>query len=241
MFSSVLTGITSSLSIITVLICLATSIVCGLLIALTYRLCEHPNKSFTMTLAILPAIVQIIILMVNGNLGVGVAVAGSFSLVRFRSLPGKASDILIIFLAMGIGLCTGMGYIYFALASAAVICLLYILYSKTGLLEADNTYRNIRITMPEDLDYVNVFEEVFKKYTKTCEVESVRTINLGTMYQVEYSIRLKDIQQEKAMIDALRVRNGNLPLWKNCDRTGGIIIYSCMKDRKLSFFLLQCC
>ena len=103
MFTSVLNGAVSSLSITAVLLCLAASVICGLLIALVYRACEHPNKGFSLTLAILPAIVQVIILMVNGNLGVGVAVAGSFSLVRFRSLPGKASDILIIFLAMGAG------------------------------------------------------------------------------------------------------------------------------------------
>ena len=217
MFSSVLNGAASALSVTAVLLCLAASAVCGLIIALVYRACEHPNKGFSLTLAILPAIVQMIILMVNGNLGVGVAVAGSFSLVRFRSLPGKASDILIIFLAMGVGLCTGMGYIWFALAATAAICAFYLLYAKTGILEADQTYRNIRITMPEDLDYTNVFEEVFREYTKNCELESVRTISLGTMFQAEYSVRLKDVRQEKEMIDQLRIRNGNLPII--CGRT----------------------
>ena len=212
MFTSVLNGAVSSLSITAVLLCLAASVICGLLIALVYRACEHPNKGFSLTLAILPAIVQVIILMVNGNLGVGVAVAGSFSLVRFRSLPGKASDILIIFLAMGIGLCTGMGYIWFALAATVAVCALYLIYAKTGILEADGTYRNIRINMPEDLDYTYVFDEVFKKYTTSYQIESVRTLNLGTMFQAEYSIRLRNVAEEKTMIDQIRVRNGNLPV-----------------------------
>lgn len=217
MFISVLNGAASTLSITAVLICLAASAACGLMIALVYRACEHPNRGFSLTLAILPAIVQIIILMVNGNLGVGVAVAGSFSLVRFRSLPGKASDILIIFLAMGVGLCTGMGYVWFALAATAAICAIYLIYAKSGILEADDSYRNIRITMPEDLDYTNVFEEVFRQYAKSFEIESVRTVNLGTMFQAEYSIRLKDVGKEKEMLDQIRVRNGNLPII--CGRT----------------------
>ncbi|MBE6128239.1 MAG: DUF4956 domain-containing protein [Erysipelotrichaceae bacterium] len=217
MFTSVLNSATNSLSIAAVLLCLAASVVCGLIIALAYRASEHPSKGFLLTLAVLPAVVQMIILMVNGNLGVGVAVAGSFSLVRFRSLPGKASDILIIFLAMGIGLCTGMGYIWFALAAAVIISGLYLLYGFSGILEENKEYRNIRITMPEDLDYTGVFEEVFQKYTKSCTVESVRTINLGTMFQVEYSVVLKDAAKEKEMLDQIRVRNGNLPLI--CGRT----------------------
>ena len=180
MFTSVLNGAVSSLSITAVLLCLAASVICGLLIALVYRACEHPNKGF--------------------------------SLVRFRSLPGKASDILIIFLAMGIGLCTGMGYIWFALAATIAVCALYLIYAKTGILDADGTYRNIRINMPEDLDYTNVFDEVFKKYTTSYQIESVRTLNLGTMFQAEYSIRLKNAAEEKTMIDQIRVRNGNLPV-----------------------------
>ncbi len=212
MFSSVLTGITSSMSAVSVMICLAASLACGLIVALTYRACEHATKSFSVTLALLPAIVQMIILMVNGNLGVGVAVAGSFSLVRFRSLPGKASDILIIFLAMGLGLATGMGYVYFALAAAAILSAVFFICAKASFLDADPTYRNIRITIPEDLDYVSVFTDVFGRYASKSSLESVRTINLGTMYQVEYTLHLKDASQEKNMIDEIRVRNGNLPV-----------------------------
>ena len=209
MFSSILTsGITAG----AVSACLAASVVCGLLCAFTYRVCETPSRNFLTALAVLPSIVMMVILMVNGNLGAGVAVAGSFSLVRFRSLPGKASDIIIIFLAMGLGLCTGMGYVVFALLAAAVMCGLYLLISKTGILNENNNFRSLRITIPEDLEYTDVFAEVFDKYTDKAEVEAVRTVNLGTMYQVTYELLLKDPQQEKAMIDELRIRNGNLPI-----------------------------
>ncbi len=212
MFSSILTNASSGLNLTSFLICLGVSLVCGILLACVYRQSEHPTKSFLITLAMLPAIVQIVILMVNGNLGVGVAVAGSFSLVRFRSLPGKASDILIIFLAMGLGLCTGMGYVWFALAMAVILCCVLLLFSKTNILEPDSSYRNLRITIPEDLDYTNVFDDVFAEYTKSAKVTAVRTINLGTMYQIIYDVMLKDPTQEKKMIDQLRVRNGNLAI-----------------------------
>ncbi|MDO5122230.1 MAG: DUF4956 domain-containing protein [Erysipelotrichaceae bacterium] len=130
MFSSILTGTTSYLSISQVLACTAASIVCGMIIALAYKYTEHPSRNFLISVVILPAVVQMIILMVNGNLGVGVAVAGSFSLVRFRSLPGKASDIVIIFLAMGAGLMTGMGYIWLAVCCAVLISLLFVMTAR---------------------------------------------------------------------------------------------------------------
>lgn len=176
MFSSILTNAASGLSLSSFLICIGISLVCGLLLAFVYRMTEHQARAFLITLAMLPAIVQIVILMVNGNLGVGVAVAGSFSLVRFRSLPGKASDILIIFLAMGLGLCTGMGCMYmvwFALAMAVILSLVLLCFSKTNLLEPDSAYRNLRITIPEDLDYTTVFDDVFAQYTKSAKITAV--------------------------------------------------------------------
>ncbi|MCH3961802.1 MAG: DUF4956 domain-containing protein [Solobacterium sp.] len=212
MFSSILTNAASGLSLSSFLICVAVSLACGLFLAFVYRWCEHATKSFLITLALLPAIVQIVILMVNGNLGVGVAVAGSFSLVRFRSLPGKASDIVIIFLAMGLGLCTGMGYVWFALAMAVILCAVLVCFAKTNLLEPDPSYRSLRITIPEDLDYTAVFDDVFAQYARSAKVISVRTINLGTMYQITYDITLKNAAEEKNMIDQLRIRNSNLAI-----------------------------
>ena len=212
MFTSILTGTTSGIDAASLGICLLASIVCGLITAFAYRYCEHPSKNLLVTVALLPAIVQMVILMVNGNLGVGVAVAGSFSLVRFRSLPGKASDILIIFIAMALGLCTGMGFVVFALVLAVVLACVLIAFQKLPLLTADPTYRSLRVTIPEDLDYITVFDEVFAEYTKKCDIQTVKTINLGTMYQIGYDIELKNVADEKKMIDQLRIRNGNLPV-----------------------------
>ena len=209
MFSSVLG---STLTIESVMICLAASIICGLIISLVYKHCEHASRSFLMTLALLPAIVQMVIMMVNGNLGVGVAVAGSFSLVKFRSLPGKASDILVIFLSVAVGLCTGMGYVVFALALSIILCLVLFVFAKTSILAADSSYRNLRIIIPEDLDYTDVFKDIFQKYTKKADIQSVRTMNLGTMYQITYDVELNDVMKEKEMLDAIRVRNGNLAI-----------------------------
>jgi uncharacterized membrane protein YhiD involved in acid resistance len=210
MFESILTNATSGLTLTQVLICLGASIACGLIIALTYRSSGQPSKNFLSTVAILPAIVQIVIMMVNGNLGVGVAVAGSFSLVRFRSLPGKSTDIAIVFLAMGAGLATGMGYVFFAVAMSAVVCLIFFAFSRTSFLESDPTYRYLRITIPEDLEYASVFDGIFKEYTKYSHLEQMRTVNLGSMYQVSYSINLKDESREKEMIDQIRCQNSNL-------------------------------
>ena len=210
MFTSILTNTSSGLSVSAVLICLAASLASGVILALAYRSCEHPSKSFTVTTALLPAIVQMVILMVNGNLGAGVAVAGSFSLVRFRSMPGKASDILIIFIAMAMGLCTGMGYVLLAVTLAVLFAAAYILLSKTPLLDEETSYRSLRITIPEDLDYGSAFTDLFADYTRKAAVTSVRTVNLGTLYQITYDIELKDPAQEKDFLDAVRMRNGNL-------------------------------
>lgn len=207
MFSSVLS---STLTVSSAGICLAASIVCGMIISIIYRAYERTSKSFSVTLAVLPAIVQMIIMMVNGNLGVGVAVAGSFSLVKFRSLPGRASDILVIFLAMAAGLCTGMGYVMFALCTTVILSLVLLVLAKTPVLETDSLYRSLRIVIPEDLDYTDVFRDIFDQYTKKAEVMTVKTMNLGTMYQITYDVELKDQMQEKEMLDAIRVRNGNL-------------------------------
>ncbi|MBR3356742.1 MAG: DUF4956 domain-containing protein [Solobacterium sp.] len=210
MFTSILTNTSSGLSVPAVLICVLVSLVSGMILAMAYKAAEHPSKSFTVTIAILPAVVMLVILMVNGNLGAGVAVAGSFSLVRFRSMPGKASDILVIFIAMAMGLCTGMGYVWLEMAAVLLFACVWLIFMKTPLLSGENGYRQLRVTIPEDLDYVTVFDDLFAEYTDKAEIASVRTVNLGTLYQITYDIELKDSTKEKEFLDAVRVRNGNL-------------------------------
>ncbi len=212
MFSSILNGATSGITIMQVGYCFIYAILCGIILAFSYSYATRVSKSFLTTVVILPAIVMVVILMVNGNLGVGVAVAGSFSLIRFRSMPGKASDIAIIFLAMATGLATGMGYVYFALISAILISVLFILINRIHVFEKDYNNRKVKITIPEDLDYANIFDEIFKQYTKSYQLCGVKTINLGSMYLLSYDIELKDIHDEKKMIDDLRCRNGNLSI-----------------------------
>lgn len=209
MFNTILS---TTLSLYTVSICILVSIICGMIISLIYKCCAQPGKSFAITVALLPLMVQIVIMMVNGNLGAGVAVAGAFSLVRFRSLPGKASDIATVFFAMSIGLATGMGYIAFALLATVVIGILYIILFNTEILDSGSEYRSLKITIPEDLDYSDVFDDLFKKYTYMSKLKVVKTINLGSMFQLIYDVKLKNIKKEKKFIDELRVRNGNLSI-----------------------------
>jgi uncharacterized membrane protein YhiD involved in acid resistance len=150
--------------------------------------------------------------MVNGNLGTGVAVLGAFSLIRFRSVPGSSKDICTIFFAMAIGLATGMGYIAFALAVTIVMSLIMFTLAKSPFAENYNNEKELKITIPEDLDYTGVFDDLFTKYTKSAILESVKTTNLGSMFQLKYLVALKDLTLEKAFIDDLRCRNGNLTI-----------------------------
>ena len=208
MFSTIL--VNTELTLAEIAICSAAAIVCGLIIALCYKAAAHPSKSFALTTAMLPAMVMIVIMMVNGNLGVGVAVAGSFSLVRFRSLPGKASDIAAVFLAMAAGLACGTGYATFALTMTIGICLIsYGLY-KSGLFSQPESLRYLTITIPEDLDYANVFADIFKSFTKYHKLTAMKTVNLGALYELRYEVTLKEPEEEKAMLDQIRTRNGNL-------------------------------
>ena len=148
--------------------------------------------------------------MVNGNLGTGVAVLGAFSLIRFRSVPGNAKDIACIFFSMAVGLATGMGYITFAALITVVVSVFYMLLSKTKFGESESPEKELKVIIPENLDYTEIFDDLFTKYTKKSSLEKVKTTNLGSMYELSYHILLKDKKQEKAFIDEIRCRNGNL-------------------------------
>ncbi|MDO4354460.1 MAG: DUF4956 domain-containing protein, partial [Clostridia bacterium] len=161
------------------LLCIGLSLVLGLLMALTYMYSTRCTKSFVVTLALLPAVVCVVIMMVNGNVGTGVAVAGAFSLVRFRSVPGTAKEICVLFLAMGAGLIAGMGYLGFAVLFTLIMCAIYILYNRFDLGAKRNAdaYRTISITIPEDLNYSDVFDDVFAEYTLSHELIRVKSTN----------------------------------------------------------------
>ena len=196
------------------MICILSSLVIGLIIAVMYMYKNEYSRSFIVTLAMIPAIVCAIIMMVNGNVGAGVATAGAFSLVRFRSLPGTAKEIGILFLAMGTGLITGMGYIAYGFLFAVVLSAFYMLYSRLGFGTNKQTAlkKTMRITIPEDLDYTEIFDDLFEKYTKDNELVSVKTTNMGSLFRLTYDMTLKDSSMEKALIDDIRCRNGNLEI-----------------------------
>lgn len=202
----------STLTMESLLVCTLASLVLGLGAAFVYMHRNHYSKSFVVTLALLPAMVQIVIMMVNGNLGTGVAVMGAFSLVRFRSVPGSAREISSIFFAMALGLATGIGYVGVAFLFLIVIGLMSILLNSLafGEQKAIPFEKELKITIPENLDYTGIFDDLFEQYTHQAELVQVKTTNMGSLYELKYHIVMKAAAIEKKFIDALRCRNGNL-------------------------------
>lgn len=196
------------------LLCLFVSLVIGVLLALAYSFKSRYTKSFVMTLALIPAVVCVVIMLVNGNIGAGVAVSGAFSLVRFRSVPGTAKEIGAIFLAMGAGLAAGMGYLGYAVLFTIILggIMMIYTYSKFGENKKTEVFKTLRITIPEDLDYTGVFDDIFDEYTSKYDVVKVKTTNMGSLFKITYNIMLKDPAKEKELVDKLRCRNGNLEI-----------------------------
>lgn len=193
-------------------ICMAVAFVLGIGLAWVHGYKNQTTRNFVLTLALLPMMVQTVIMLVNGNLGTGVAVMGAFSLVRFRSAPGNSKEISSIFLVMAVGLAAGMGYLGVALilvltAGGVTVLALSLPWEKWETCE-----KELKVTIPENLDYAGVFDELFEKYTKQAKLMRVKTVNMGSLYELHYHIRLRDDRQEKAFLDEVRCRNGNLSL-----------------------------
>ncbi|MBQ8568847.1 MAG: DUF4956 domain-containing protein [Oscillospiraceae bacterium] len=190
---------------------LGVSVLCGLIAMAVYRLgTKRPSKYMLISSLILPSIVHAVILLVNGSIGAGIAVAGAFSLVRFRSVPGNSRDICILFFAMAAGLGCGMGYIGYSAAFTLIMGLIIIIAEKLIPSDISDKYKLLKITIPEDMEYGNAFDDVLKKYTSYSVLENVKTARMGTMYVLSYRIVLKSISEEKEMLDNLRCINGNL-------------------------------
>ena len=206
------TVLTDGLTLQTYLLCLAVSLGLGLLIAFTGSRKKSCSQSLIITLIILPAIVQTVIMLVNGNVGTGVAVAGAFSLVRFRSAPGHARDIAVIFLAMAVGIATGTGYLGIAVVFAIILSVVFFLLTALNIGGAAAEERMLKITIPESLDYEDVFRELFEMYTHSYALTEVKTSNMGSLYKLTYRIKMKQDASEKEFIDKLRCRNGNLEI-----------------------------
>ena len=193
------------------LLCIGVALVLGIVLALVYDFRNQYTRSFLVTLAILPAVVCVVIMMVNGNIGAGVAVAGAFSLVRFRSAPGTAKEIGAIFIAMATGLVAGMGYLGYASLFVLILGAVWLLYELVGFgNRAVTLERVLRVTVPEDLEYTAAFNDPLSQYTSSAQLVRVKTTNLGSLFKLTYRIRLRCAADEKALIDAIRCRNGNL-------------------------------
>lgn len=195
-------------------LCFGVAVATGVALAFMCYFRSHSSKSFFVTTALLPAAVSTVIILINGNIGAGITVAGAFTLVRFRSAQGTAKEICIIFVAMVAGLAFGMGYLAYGVLFAlfAGLCILLCTVFKLWEKKPSPTEKTLRITIPEDLDYMTVFDEVFDKYTTTRELVQVKSADLGSVFRITYNLKLKDPMQEKAFIDELRIRNGNLDI-----------------------------
>lgn len=209
MFESVLDS-TNTLSFEGVLLCSIVSVILGLIISIVHMFTSKYSKNFVVTLAVLPFLVSTVIMMVNGNLGTSVAVLGAFSLIRFRSIPGNSKEICAVFLAMTVGLATGMGQLLFASFLTLFICAIIILLGKTNFGIRKVSQKKLKIVVPEDLKFNNMFDDLFSKYTKVNILEKIKTTNLGSLYELTYKVELYDSNKAKEFIDDLRCRNGNL-------------------------------
>lgn len=217
MFDSTFNGLFDTISGMTLgdlLICIGIALVLGLVVAVSYQFRTPCSRSYVVTLASLPAIVCVVIMMVGGSLGTGVAVAGTFSLVRFRSMPGTAKEICAVFLAMAAGLSCGMGFPLVGVILVIILCLFNVVLTLTGFggRKSELLRKTLRITVPEDLDYSDVFTDILSTYTTEARLTGVKTTNLGSLNKLTYEITLKKADTEKQMIDELRCRNGNLEI-----------------------------
>lgn len=207
----------SGLTLPAFLVCTAASLVLGIATAFLSMYRSKCSQGFAVTVAVLPAIVQIVILLVNGNVGAGVAVAGAFSL---RSVPGTAWEIGAIFLAMALGLATGMGYVALAAVFFVIIAAVLLLLTRLDFGTRRTDERLLKITIPENLDYDGLFDDLLDTYTTAHTLERVKTANMGTLYELQYRVTLRDAQVPKAFLDALRCRNGNLNITCGREQTG---------------------
>ncbi|MBR1393351.1 MAG: DUF4956 domain-containing protein [Ruminococcus sp.] len=221
MLENLASTVTTTISSITVTnesfaVCSIVSLLLGALIAFTFCFKQKKSRGLVLALTILPLLVQVVIMMVNGNIGTGVAVLGAFSLVRFRSVPASAKDICGIFLAMAVGLAAGSEQLVLATVFTTIVCAITLIYSFSPLGRADKAVKELHVTIPESLDYSEIFDDIFEKYTSSSELVSTKTTGMGSLYKLTYEITLKDVKEEKKMIDEIRTRNGNLEI--NCSK-----------------------
>ena len=210
MLESIFSQTMASIGTGDLLICILVGIVLGGVISFTHKLTTKTTSNFLITLVLLPVLVQVVILLINGNLGTSLAVAGAFSLIRFRSMQGNSKEIISIFWAMTIGLALGMGYVLYSIVITLIVAVLIIILSKVFEKTQDASEKRLKVLIPENLDYNEVFNDIFEKYTNNAELVKVKTTNMGSMYELSYTVKMKEVQKEKDFMDEIRCRNGNL-------------------------------
>ena len=213
MLKSIFNSESITLDLDKLLLCMVSPIILGIVIALVHKKTTNTSKNFIETIAILPILIAVVIMMVNGNLGTGVAVAGAFSLVRFRSVPGNSKEIMTVFFAMAIGLALGMGHIAFAIIVTIIVCIFILILNYIN--KNVKNIQSLTILIPENLDYNNLFDETLKKYTNSYKIEKIKTTNMGSLFELNYLIELKNNINTKQFIDELRIMNGNLKISLN--------------------------
>ena len=221
MFNSIFDTSASGLSITTGLICAGVALALGMVIAITHMKTSQTTKGFLVTLATLPLLVMAVMIMINGNLGTSIAILGAFSLIRFRSIQGHAKDLLSVFFAMMVGLACGMGHVLFAVVITVIAVIAIVFFSYTTFLEPNRRQRVLKIVIPEDLDYEEVFDEIFAKYTSRVDLTQTKTMNMGSLYKLTYNVTLKSDIKEKDLLDEIRVKNCNLKV---------LLSHPCMED-----------
>ena len=194
------------------LLAIGVSLLLGLVVAKVYQFKTVYSKSFVMSLALLPTLIAIVIFLVNGSLGAGVAVMGAFSLIRFRSAPGGAKELVSIFLVMTIGIAIGMGYLVFATVFTLIMSLAMLLLEVVNFGQMKHSMRQLTVVIPESLDYESIFDDIFSKAANHIELANVKTSDMGSLFKIKYIIQLNGRMTEKEFIDALRTRNGNLEI-----------------------------
>ena len=210
MFNSIFDTSSTGLSFENALICAGVALVLGTVVALTHMKTSNTTKGFLITLATLPLLVMAVMIMINGNLGTSIAILGAFSLIRFRSIQGNAKELLSIFFVMMIGLALGMGHVLFSIVITAIAVIAILFFSFTNILEPNSNRRSLKIVIPEDLDYEEVFADLFKKYTTKHNLVKMKTMNMGSLYKLTYDITLKKDVKVKEFLDEIRVKNCNL-------------------------------
>ena len=210
MFNTIFDTATVGLEIKSALIAAGVALLLGIALAITHAKTSQTTKGMMITLAVLPILVMAVMIMINGNLGTSIAILGAFSLIRFRSMEGRAKDLLAIFAAMMIGLACGMGHVLFGAVIMVIYIIAVVLFSYTHFLEPDRHERVLKIVVPEDLDYEDVFTDIFKKYTSNARLVRMKTINMGSLYKLTYDVRLRRGVKEKEFLDEIRVKNCNL-------------------------------